>query len=100
MGVAVRDACEKRCLINVRSLNVAKKRSGMGRKVVWIVKTSFSVGVAGGKELTSDNEVREGIIRIFLRGVAYVPAMRGWERRASLPYRPGLMVEGEEVYVA
>ena len=33
----------------------------MGRKVVWNVKTSFSVGVAGGKELTFDNEVGEGV---------------------------------------
>ena len=38
-----------------------KRKSGMGRKVVWIVKTSFSVGVAGGKELTSDSKVGEGI---------------------------------------
>ena len=98
--MAVRDTCEKRCLINVRSLNVAKKRSWMGRKVVWNVKTSFSVGVAGDKELTSDNVVGEGITLVFLRGVAYIPALRGWERRASLPYPPGLMVEGEEVWAA
>ena len=50
--------------------------------------------------LTSDNKVGEGIIQVFLRGVPDVPALRGWERRASLPYLPGLMVEGEEVCVA
>ena len=50
--------------------------------------------------LTSDNKVGEGIIRIFLRGVPDVPALRGWKRRASLPYLPGLMFEGEEVCAA
>ena len=40
------------------------------------MKTSFSVGVAGGKELTSDSKVGEGITRVFLRGVLYVPALR------------------------
>lgn len=76
------------------------KKDLEGRKVVWIAETSFSVGEAGGKGLTSDDHVGEGIAQAFLRGVHYIPALRGWERSASLPYAPSLMVEGEEVCAA
>ena len=59
----------------------------MGRKVVWNVKTSFSVGVAGGKELTFDNEVGEGVTWVFLRWVDYVPALKD-EKGGLLSHTP------------
>lgn len=62
--------------------------------MVWFAKHSGS-GRREGKGMTSGSKVGEGVAEAFLRGVAYIPALGGWDRRgAPLPSAPGLMVEG------
>lgn len=84
---------------NARFLHTAKNYSSGKGEGGLICKEWFLSGSGRreGRGLTSGSKVGEGVTDAFLRGVPYIPTLRGREgRSAPLPSAPGLMVEGKE----
>lgn len=89
VGVAVGVTSGKRCpMVQCKISEHCKKMCFVssliweGKRVVWFAKHSGS-GRREGKGMTSGRKVGEGVAEAVLRGVAYVPALGGWDRRGA-----------------